>query len=78
LEEKVLIAPLGGYPIAALLKDLGLTASTSDSNRMIQQGGVKLDGEKISDQKLVVQAGGTYIAQVGKRKIAKVWLEKSG
>jgi tyrosyl-tRNA synthetase len=78
LEEKVLIAPPGGYPIAALLKDLGLTASTSESNRMIQQGGVKLDGEKVSDQKLLITAGGTHIAQVGKRKIAKVRLEKGG
>ena len=41
---------------------------------MIQQGGVKLDGERVSDQKLLVQAGGTHIAQVGKRKIAKVRL----
>ncbi|MCX7109115.1 MAG: tyrosine--tRNA ligase [Proteobacteria bacterium] len=75
LEEKVLTAPPGGYPIAALLKDLGLTSSTSDSNRMIQQGGVKLDGEKISDQKLLIPAGATHIAQVGKRKIAKVRLD---
>ena len=68
LTEQVLAVPQGGYPIAALLKDLGLTASTSESNRMIQQGGVKLDGERVSDQKLLVQAGGTHIAQVGKRK----------
>ena len=74
LPEQVLAVPQGGYPIAALLKDLGLTASTSESNRMIQQGGVKLDGERVSDQKLLVQAGGTHIAQVGKRKIAKVRL----
>ena len=75
LEEIVLTTPASGYPIAVLLKDLGLTSSTSDSNRMIQQGGVKLDGEKISDQKLTIAAGGTHIAQVGKRKIAKVRLE---
>ncbi len=76
LAEQVLTAPQGGYPIASLLKDLGLTASTSESNRMIQQGGVKLDGEKISDPKCLIQAGGPYIAQVGKRKIAKVRLEQ--
>ena len=74
LPVQVLAVPESGYPIAALLKDLGLTASTSESNRMIQQGGVKLDGERVSDQKLLVQAGGTHIAQVGKRKIAKVRL----
>jgi len=74
LEEIQLTTPPGGYPIAALLKDLGLTSSTSDSNRMIQQGGVKLDGEKVADTKLLIQAGATHIAQVGKRKIAKFHL----
>jgi len=74
LEEQTLAAPEGGYPIANLLKDLGLTASTSESHRMIQQGGVKVDGEKVSDQKQLIQTGGPYIIQVGKRKIAKVRL----
>jgi tyrosyl-tRNA synthetase len=74
LEEQVLSVPEGGYPIANLLKDLGLTASTSESHRMIQQGGVKVDGEKISDQKQLFRPGGPYIIQVGKRKIAKVRL----
>jgi tyrosyl-tRNA synthetase len=74
LEEQSLDTPPGGYPIASLLKDLGLTSGTSDSNRMIQQGGVKLDGEKVSDAKLLIQAGGPYIIQVGKRKIGKVKL----
>ena len=74
LEERPLPAPPGGYAIAHLLKDLGLTASTSESNRMIQQGGVKIDGVKIDDQKLLVQAGAACILQVGKRKFAKVKL----
>ncbi|CAG0947975.1 tyrosyl-tRNA synthetase [Anaerolineae bacterium] len=74
LEEQVLSTPQGGYPIASLLKDAGLTAGTSESNRMIQQGGVKLDGEKIVDHKQLIQAGATHILQVGKRKIAKVRL----
>ena len=74
LEEKVLTTPAGGYPIALLLKDLGLTASTSESIRMIQQGGVKLDGEKISDPKLLFEQGLGGILQVGKRKYAKVVL----
>jgi tyrosyl-tRNA synthetase len=74
LVEQVLISPPGGYPISGLLKDLGLTTSTSDSNRMIQQGGVKLDAEKVSDPKLLIKAEGTHILQVGKRKIAKVRL----
>jgi tyrosyl-tRNA synthetase len=74
LEERELTAPAAGYPIAALLKDLGLTASTSESNRMIQQGGVKIDGEKVSDPKLAVAGGHTHVLQVGKRKFAKVKL----
>ncbi len=74
IREQSLTAPAGGYPIANLLKDLGLTSSTSESIRMIQQGGVKIDGEKVSDGKLAVQAGGIHILQVGKRKIAKVSL----
>lgn len=76
LDEQVLSTPEGGYPIANLLKDLGLTASTSESHRMIQQGGVKVNGEKISDPKQLIQTGGPYIIQVGKRKIAKVRLPR--
>jgi len=61
-----------GYAIALLLKDAGLTSSTSDSNRMIKQGAVKIDGEKISDNKLIISIGSEAIYQVGKRKFAKV------
>jgi tyrosyl-tRNA synthetase len=74
LDERELTAPAGGYPIAALLKDLGLTASTSEAHRMIQQGGVKIDGVRIEDQKCLIRAGTTQILQVGKRKFAKVKL----
>jgi tyrosyl-tRNA synthetase len=74
LEERELRAGENGYPIAGLLKDLGLTASTSESNRMIQQGGVKVDGVKIADPKLALRAGQTHVLQVGKRKFAKVKL----
>ena len=74
LEAQVLSTPQGGYPIASLLRDAGLTAGTSESNRVIQQGGVKLDGERIVDHKQLIRAGATHILQVGKRKIAKVRL----
>ena len=63
-----------GYAIANLLKDAGLTGSTSDALRMIQQGAVKLDGEKIEDKNLKVQAGTEGVYQVGKRKFAKITL----
>ncbi|HIG65639.1 MAG TPA: tyrosine--tRNA ligase [Methyloprofundus sp.] len=72
IQEIELTATTEGYAIALLLKDAGLTASTSDSNRMVKQGAVKIDGEKLSDSKLMVQAGTEHVYQVGKRKFAKV------
>lgn len=61
-----------GCAIANLLKEAGLTASTSEAIRMINQGGVKIDGEKISDTKLVLAVGSKHVYQVGKRKFARV------
>lgn len=63
-------APLG---IAALLKAAGLVPSTSEANRMIEQGGVKIDGDTVSDRGLKVPAG-HMVVQVGKRKFARVTL----
>ncbi len=60
--------------IAHLLKQAGLTPSTSEANRMIEQGGVKIDGVKIDDKALVLRKGMTFVAQVGKRKFAKITL----
>lgn len=58
--------------IAQLLKLAGLVASTSEAFRSIEQGGIKLDGEKVSDKTLVLNKGMKVIAQVGKRKFANV------
>lgn len=58
--------------IATLLKQAGLTSSTSESFRMIKQGAVKIDGEKVSDKGLNIARGSEIIAQVGKRKFARV------
>jgi len=63
-------APVG---IAQLLKQANLCASTSEAMRMVDQGGVRIDGAVISDKQLQVQAG-TVVLQVGKRKFAKVTL----
>lgn len=60
--------------IASLLKLAGLVESTSEAIRTIQQGGVKLDSEKVMDKNLQVNKGTTVIAQVGKRKFAKIIL----
>ena len=62
----------GGIAIANLLKEAGLTASTSEALRMIEQGGVKLDGEKVSDKALKVTQGAIVVVQVGRRKFARV------
>lgn len=59
-------------PIAQVLKLAGLTASTSESLRMIGQGGIKLDGAKIEDKALALKAGTSVVLQVGKRKFARV------
>jgi tyrosyl-tRNA synthetase len=58
--------------IAQVLKQTGLTASTSEALRMIDQGGVKVDGAKIEDKGLLLSSPGPYVLQVGKRKFARV------
>ena len=60
--------------IAQLLKMAGLVESTSEANRAIDQGGVKLDSEKVTDKNLQLNKGVTVVAQVGKRKFAKITL----
>ncbi len=62
-------------PLSQLLKQTGLTSSTSEALRMIEQGAVKLDGQKVEDKSLKVQRGNTVIIQVGKRKFAKAIIE---
>lgn len=61
-------------PIAQALKQAGLTASTSEALRMIEQGGVRLNGEKVSDKTLTLSTGEPIVVQVGKRKFARVRL----
>jgi len=58
--------------IAQLLKMAGLVESTSEANRAIDQGGVKIDSEKVSDKNLQLNKGVTVVVQVGKRKFAKI------
>jgi tyrosyl-tRNA synthetase len=62
----------GPQLLTQVLKAAGLTASTSESLRMIEQGGVKLDGERVSDKGLKLAPGTTAVLQVGKRKAARV------
>ncbi|GAO34710.1 tyrosyl-tRNA synthetase [Sulfuricella sp. T08] len=72
MPEVTLIGGADGLPISQVLKQAGLTASTSDALRMIDQGGVKLDGEKLSDKALKLKTGEIVVAQVGKRKFARI------
>jgi tyrosyl-tRNA synthetase len=61
-----------GCSITHILKEAGLTSSTSEAIRMINQSAVKIDGEKVSDTKLVLATGTKHVYQVGKRKFARV------
>ena len=72
MPEATLSAPDGMLPIANVLKNAGLTSSTSEAMRMIRQGAVKIDGEKVADPKLEITTGGTHIYQVGKRRFARI------
>lgn len=63
-----------GLAVANLLKEAGLAASTSEAMRMIKQGAVKQDGEKVQDTKLIFDTAAEYVFQVGKRKFARVVL----
>jgi tyrosyl-tRNA synthetase len=75
LIEQTLETPSEGYAIANLLKDLGLTESTSEANRMIKQAAVKIDGERVEDGRIQLKAGVSGVIQVGKRKFAKFTLK---
>ena len=72
IPELTLDAGAAGLPVPQLLKLAGLVASTSEAMRQIDGGGVRLDGEKVADKGLVVAMGSTVVAQVGKRKFARV------
>jgi len=74
IPDKALDAKDGQLGIAHLLKGAGLVSSTSEAFRMIKQGAVKIDGERVEDRGLQIEAGSTHIYQVGKRKFARVTL----
>lgn len=72
MPELQLALPTEGIAIANLLKEASLVASTSEAMRMIKQGAVKINGEKVSDNKLVLTDAGEDVYQVGKRKFARI------
>ena len=75
IPEKTLASGGDGIGIAAALKQCGLVSSNSEAFRMIRQGGVRIDGEKVSERSLQLEAGFTGILQVGKRKFCKAHVE---
>ncbi len=74
IQEVTVQAPDGTLGIANLLREAGLVASNGEAFRMIQQGAVRIDGERIEDRALEIPAGTTHVCQVGKRKFARVQL----
>jgi len=74
MPEQALAAGAEGMPIANLLKEAGLVGSTSEAMRMIKQGAVRINGERVEDRALLCEKGSSNVYQVGKRRFAKVTL----
>ncbi len=72
MPEVTLEAPEEGLAVPQLLKQARLVPSVSEAVRMIEQGGVKLDGERVADKALRVARGRKVVAQVGKRRFARI------
>jgi len=72
IPEQSLKAPPGGLISTQVLKQAGLVSSSSEADRLIAQGGVKVNGERLSDRKMMFAAGETYLVQVGKLKISRI------
>jgi len=74
MPEVVLDSEGGSLGVASVLKGAGLTGSTSEAFRMIQQGAVRIDGERVADRDMSIQSGCTHVFQVGKRRFARITL----
>jgi len=75
IESVRLISPDESLPIAVALKRAGLTASTSEANRMLSQGAVRIDSERVTDRDLRLTVGFEGVVQVGKRRFAKIFID---
>jgi len=74
--EEIIIFAEGNIRVAHVLRQAGLVASTSEAMRMIKQGAVKVDGERIEDVNTELHSGAEHVLQVGKRRIARVFLNQ--
>ncbi len=72
IPEVTVTAEGGTIALGKLLKEAGLVASASEGNRNIDQGGVRIGGDKVTDRKVKITSGMRFIVQVGKRKWARV------
>jgi tyrosyl-tRNA synthetase len=75
MPEITVKAPADGLLVGHLLKQAGLTPSVSEAQRMVEQGAVKVDGERVSDRSLRFPPGAVLVVQVGKRKFARVTVQ---
>ena len=75
LPAKVILVGPEGLRIANVLKEVGLAASTSEANRKIDEKAVKVDGTRVSDRGLTLQAGADHVLQIGSHRFARVKLE---
>ena len=75
LPVRVIHVDGAGLRVANLLKEAGLAASTSEANRKIEEGAVKMDGVRVTDRTLTLGAGAEHVFQVGSRRFARLKLE---
>jgi tyrosyl-tRNA synthetase len=75
LPVRVIHVDGAGLRVANLLKEAGLAASTSEANRKIEEGAVKIDGARVTDRALTLAAGAEHVFQVGSRRFARLKLE---
>ena len=78
LPVRVIQVEAAGLRVANLLKEGGLAASTSEANRKIQEGAVRIDGERLTDRALIFKSGAEHVFQVGAKRFAKLRLESKG
>jgi len=77
IPEKSLACPSGSLKLANALKEAGLAASATAAYRLIDQGAVRVDGERVGSRETVLEAGSTYLLQAGKRGFARVTLSRA-
>jgi tyrosyl-tRNA synthetase len=78
LPVQVIGVEAAGMRVANLLKEAGLAASTSEANRKIEEGAVRIDGAKVTDRGLTLKSGAEHVFQVGSKRFARLKLEAKG